>query len=589
MDDRKGVFAGIVGVTISILFHSVLYAATPQELGFQQNEQLLREQQQQLKMQERERLLRELERSLIPIEVPKPEEKRKPGIAAETCFVINEIELQGADNLLQSEKQQLVQPWLGMCMTLDDIDTLRVEIDRYYIEKGWVMSRTYLQPGQNLKAGKLIFKVLEGTLNEIRLNDNRFGDRVQAAMAFPGMRDEIINIRDIEQGLDQINRLQSNRATMGIEPVKGKPGYSDIMVKNKPNNPYRFFLGYDNQGSESTGKERGKLSGDLDNLFSLNDHIYIMATDYVGDSTDGTDSESMSVNVDIPYGYWNYGLGANYSKYVSIVDDPITPFQMSGESTGSTVKVTRVLSRGKKSKTSASAVLNLKESTTYLEDVKLESSSRKLTVFDLQLLHILRQDSTVWSLQAGYSRGLELFDALLDVPGTGDDIPKAQFEKLSWDVSVTHGFKALEYDWTYRGVLSGQWSSDPLFGSEQIAMGDLNTVRGFRDSPVSGDSGMYFKNDLVWYAPSSLKYLKGMSFSAGLDFGYASVKNDNIANTGKGDATLIGVSVGASQAIRFAWDQQLSWSVSIGKSISAPEFVEEEDMVAFFDLSWKFW
>ncbi len=588
MDDMKNIFVGML-VLVLIAFQSSAYAATPEELGFQQNEQLLREQQQQLKMQERERLLRELERSLFTIDVPKPEEQKRSGVAAETCFVINEIELQGADNLLKSEKQQLVQPWLGKCMSLDDIDALRVQIDRYYIEKGWVMSRSYLQPGQNLKAGKLIFKVLEGTLNDIRLNDSQLGDRLQVAMAFPGMKDEIINIRDIEQGLDQINRLQSNRATMGIEPVKGKPGYSNILVRNKPVNPYRFYLGFDNQGSESTGRERGKLTGDLDNLMSLNDHVYVMATDYVGDATDGTDSESMSVNIDIPYGYWNYGLGANYSTYVSIVDDPITPFQMSGESSGNTFKVTRVVSRGKKNKTSASAILNLKESTTYLEDVKLESSSRKLTIFDLQFLHVLRQEGGVWSFQATYSRGLDLFDALLDAPGTGNDIPKAQFEKLGLDISVTHGFKAIDYDWTYRGILSGQVSRDPLFGSEQIAMGDLNTVRGFRDSPVSGDSGMYIKNDLIWYAPSSSGWLNGLSLSAGLDVGYASVKNGNIANTGKEDAVLVGLALGASQAVQFARDQQISWSLSIGTPLDAPEFVEEEDMVAFFDLSWKFW
>ena len=136
-------------------------ALTINQIADQQSEQILREQQQQLKLEERKRNLNELERSLFIIEPPMPSEKVSPELAADICFDIKSIELKGADNLFAFEKEALVAPFLNRCLTANDIDKLRVSIDRYYIEKGWILSRSYLLPNQNIKSGKLIFRFLK--------------------------------------------------------------------------------------------------------------------------------------------------------------------------------------------------------------------------------------------------------------------------------------------------------------------------------------------------------------------------------------------------------------------------------------------
>ena len=523
---------------------------TPGEAGAQQSEQLLRQEQERLRREERDRLMRELERSLEVIEPPKPEaQEQKP--KSTTCFTINRIELRGADNLLQEEKQALVRPYIGRCLTVEDIDALRVEIDRFYIEKGWIMSRAYLQPKQNIKDGLLIFIILEGTLDSIELNKNEKSDQRQVTMAFPDMVGESVYIRDIEQGLEQMNRLASNRAKMSIGPVEGKPGYSKIIIQNQPDNPYRVLLGYDNQGSESTGEKRGRLTLDLDNPLSVNDHWYLTASDYTGPERDERDSSSYDVIVSIPFGYWTYDLSFSHSEYLSTVQSAGAPFSLTGTSDTGTLKASRVVHRSKYTKTSVGGALSLKDTESFLEDVRLETSSRKLTVFDLSVLHVVRKPGVIWSFLPAYSRGLDTFGALEDGPTAGDDIPKAQFEKIKWDISASMLLPALGPSWSYRGVLSGQLSRDPLFGSEQISIGSLYTVRGFRESPAAGDSGVYLRNDLTWIVPDRFRLLRNLSLLAGLDVGYVNAKNDNIANSGEADATLIGYAIGAQQTIRF--------------------------------------
>ena len=566
----------------------VSHAAAPEKSGFQQNEQQLREQQQLLKFRERERLLKELERSLNREELPRIVPSAVIAPPSDICFEIREIIFDGTENMLENDARELKEPWLGSCMSLADIDVLRSNIDKFYIESGWIMARAYLQPNQNIKSGTLIFKIHEGKLEDIKLNFNKTSERLQIATAFPSMIGETIYIRDIEQGLDQMNRLQSNRASMTMEPVKDKPGQTSMLINNVIHNPYRMYAGYDNQGSKTTGDKRGVLTFDGDNLLSLNDNLFINITESLESQVERSNS-SYSINLSVPYGYWLYALSINHSRYKSTNVNAIASFVTKGESNTNTFRASRVVHRSKTSKTTAGFALNMKDTETFLEDVRLETGTRKLTVTDLRLLHVARQATYLWTAQLTYSRGLDAFGALLDDPLTGDDIPKAQFEKLAWNLSLNKPFNLGNNYFNFQSALFGQISRDALFGSEQIAIGDLYSVRGFRDSPAAGDSGSYIKNDINWSPQLKNHFLRKLSFSFGLDAGYVRVRNNNINNTGDSSVTLVGMAVGAQQVIDFPYDQQLSWNLNIGKGLSAPDYIDKSNPVVIFNLNWKFW
>lgn len=564
-------------------------ALTINQIADQQSEQILREQQQQLKLEERKRNLDELERSLFIIEPPMPSEKVSPELAADICFDIKSIELKGADNLFAFEKEALVAPFLNRCLTANDIDKLRVSIDRYYIEKGWILSRSYLLPNQNIKSGKLIFQVLEGHLDNIKLNENSLTDRMQISMAFPYMIGEVLYIRDIEQGLEQMNRLASNNAKMDIIPVKDKPGFGQINIKTKHDNRYRYYFGYDNLGSESTGQEQGKLTADLDNLFFINDNVMLTATQYMGSDTSMKDSKSMTANLSFPMGYWTINANSSHSSYLSTVSDNTGSFHLTGDSDTHKLKVSRVAHRDKVSKTNFGLELAHKANNSYLEDVRLDSSSRILTVFTINVEHVIRKPGVFWSYSVDYARGLDLFDAVEDGPVRDDNIPRAQFEKIGWNISANLPIKMFGDNWRYQGNVTGQYAIDPLFGSEQISLGSSNSVRGFRNSPVSGDSGTYIKNDISWKSASEKGVMKGLSVIFGFDAGYVQAKNGNISNSGEASATLMGAALGLSQSITWAKHQQLSWSATLAAPILAPSYVVKDNSVFYASLNWKFW
>ena len=559
------------------------------EIAGQQSEKILREQQQQLKLQERQRNLEELERSLFNITPPVPQQKPAAEVAPAICFNIHEIELQGADNLLQAEKEKLIQPFLNRCLNANDIDQLRVSIDRYYINKGWILARSYLLPKQNLKSGKLIFKVLEGYLDSIHLNNNSLTERMQVSTAFPFMVGEVLYIRDIEQGLEQMNRLASNKATMDIVPVKDKPGYGRIKIKTVQDNRFRFSAAADNLGSTTTGQNQGKLIADLDNLFFINDNLMVSATESIGEDKSKTSSKSLTTSLSFPLGYWTIYASNTASSYLSTVTDSNGSFRLSGDSSTQKLKFARVARRDQSSKTKFSFELAHKINNSYLEDVRLDSSSRTLTVFTINLEHAIRKPGSTWSYSLDYARGLDLLGALEDGPVRNNDTPRAQFEKLGWNINASLPFKPAGKNWRYQGNLTGQYALDPLFGSEQILLGDIYSIRGFRNSPVSGDSGIYIRNEISWFSPAGSGITKGLSARFVMDAGYVQAKNGNIANSGEGSAILVGTGLGLSQSIRWARHQRLDWSATLGLPLFAPSYVKKDHFEFYASLNWKFW
>ncbi|MEG5681185.1 POTRA domain-containing protein, partial [Enterobacter asburiae] len=180
----------------SLFFCSLSHAAplTPADRDTvrQQQEELLLKNQQQRE---------ELERS-----IPRPAPARTlPAAGTGPCFTIDTITLSGTTLISPKTRQTLVAPWQGRCLDMPKITELLARISDWYISRGYITSRAFLTE-QDLSGGQLNIVVLEGRLEAIRLE----GETPRMLkMAFPGRVGGILNLRDIEQGMEQINRLRA--------------------------------------------------------------------------------------------------------------------------------------------------------------------------------------------------------------------------------------------------------------------------------------------------------------------------------------------------------------------------------------------
>lgn len=94
---------------------------------------------------------------------------------------------------------------------------------------------------------------------------------------FPGVQGSVLQLRDIEQGLEQLNRLPSNNAAMRIEPG-AKAGASRVLISNVQKRTWRLSAGVDNLGQESTGLAQYTLGFEKDNFLGCNDQLAVYWT-----------------------------------------------------------------------------------------------------------------------------------------------------------------------------------------------------------------------------------------------------------------------------------------------------------------------
>nr|WP_235924414.1 ShlB/FhaC/HecB family hemolysin secretion/activation protein [Brucella anthropi] len=422
------------------------------------------------------------------------------GVATGPCFSISHVDMEGVSLLPRQALDPVLSPYRNKCIGLADINVLLKDLTNLYMDAGYITSRVYV-PEQDIAGTKVLRLVAaEGTLSDIYLNGKPADYPGLLATAFPDMKGRAANIRDVEQGLDQINRLSSNNAKTSMLPGK-EPGASILNVENKPGLPWHFSVANNNLGQKSTGYSRSSISFRMDNLVNLNDLVSLTyehsGPDYPWPNDGVGQSNSISGSISVPYGYWTFTLNGSYYKYRSAVPGNYGDIDTSGDSGQLGFNVDRVILRDQNSITTLNAGIAYKETNNFLMGNLIEVGSRQYSVANLGISHSRRMLGGLWVFDLSYNQGLGLFGATKrGDPGAGDAEP--EFSKFTGTINVTKPFQLASQNLQFSTLINGQYSPDNLYGAEQISLGGYSNVRGTRDSILFGNNGLFTRNEITW-------------------------------------------------------------------------------------------
>ncbi|PAW49964.1 ShlB family hemolysin secretion/activation protein [Pseudomonas moraviensis] len=468
---------------------SSIQAADPVAPG----QEALRQQQQQqrdLQQLQMEQRKRQLERGAFG---PAPATPALPQTVApdERCWPLSGTRIGGV-TLIDSDKLNArIKPLLAPCMGVGQINHLLATITAIYVEQGYIASRPYLlsapAAGQSLD-----IMIDEGYIESIELVDQSLP--VSLGGAFPHMLGQPLNLRDLEQGLDQLNRLRSLDLTADIAPGS-QPGASRIILRSRTSGQSRWALGQgmDNLGSASTGRDRNSVSLSFDSPLQLNDLLSLSASDTLnqGDRY----SRNASLYYAIPYGYWTYSAFASHAEYRAPFKLPSATLYSTGITDQLSLRADRVLWRDQSRQLSANLQLAHKDVDSYLENVRLGIQSPTLTVAEAGL-NLFWLDRAVWNLDFTYSQGLRWLGADDDAHHAVNNLPKAQFRKYRAGLSQWRNGQFGAQAWQWQSQLNLQYSPDPLPAIEQLLGTDDSAVRGYRVNSASAASGAIWRNTL---------------------------------------------------------------------------------------------
>ena len=524
-------------------------------------------QQQQSDLLRREQLQRdELERTIAS-----PRTTETHSVLSEpsgSCFDIRDISLNGSTLINLPAQKKLISPWLNRCLDMAQLSQLADAVTQWYVSRGYITSRAFLTE-QDIADGSLELAVMEGRIQQIRMDD---APPRMLKMAFPGLEGRILNLRDIEQGMEQINRTR--REPVQIEVLPGhEQGWSVVNLTAAPEFPVTGSVSFDNSGQKSTGT--GQLSGSL----SLNNPLGLADSWFVSggrssDFSSSHDAQNVAAGFSLPYGYTTLDYSYSWSNYLSTVINAGWPWRSSGDSQAHRLNLSHVLYRDGDIKTALTGGVQHRIGRNWLDDVRLESSSRKLTSFSVGLNHTQKILGGVATLNPVFTRGMSWLDAETD-HGKNDSEPKAQFRK--WSVSASFQRPVTDGLWWLSSAY-GQWSPDRLHGAEQVSIGGESSVRGFKEQYLSGNNGGYLRNELN-YSLFTLPFIGQVSAVAAVDGGWLHSDKYDPYSSG----TLWGSATGLSAAGR-----GYSSQITAGIPLKYPDWLAPDHLVLYYRFTLVF-
>ena len=407
----------------------------------------------------------------------------------EPTFPIGTIVLTGNTVLAPEQGDAILHPFIGKRLGVNRINLLLRRLTQAFIDAGYITTRAYVG-SQNLASGTLELTVMPGRIEKLRYNGR---DLPRGALNEPGTRlalpfrqSEVLNLADLEQGVDQLNRLRRNRAEMKVLPGESAGG-SIVDIDNSQGDRFFYTLGADNQGSRVTGQMRTRATVEANDLLGLQESLSLA---FVG----SLDTNALLFGASLPWGYNTASYAYSYSEFQNLIGDSALLF---GTSRGHTLAFNRVVARSHEGKAAVDLSLALREARRDINNFEL--TPQKLAVLRLAYNQLRRFRAGAipgyWTADLGVSAGLRVLGATRDPADLPPEAARAQFNKL--DASVALGLQPTAA-LGYRASVSGQWSRNPLYSSEQIFIGGANTVRGFAESALAGDRGWFSRHELAY-------------------------------------------------------------------------------------------
>ena len=481
------------------------------------------EQQQQVQQQ------REAEQRAATVAAPSvrsavPAKESWPALPDETpCFRVDTFTLDVPATLLEAVRSQgastlpqdrfaFAREWIGhyagACVGKQGLDILVKGLQQTILSQGYITTRVLL-PEQDLSTGTLKLALVPGVIGKVRFADPATPGTWKSA--FPTRNGKVLNLRDLEQGLEQMKRVSSQDVSMQIVPTD-VPGESDVVLDVKRTKPWTVVASIDNSGTRATGKLQGNLSLGIDNLIGLNDIFNIGVSQDLEFGDKRLGSHGWNGSYSIPWGYWTGTLSAYTNTYFQQIAGVNQTFVSSGNSQTVDFKLQRVLIRSQNNVLGVQFRLTKRFGESFIEDTDIPQQHRNNTFIEAGLTDRHYFGASQFDGSLAYRQGIGGLGA---TPDYYPDGPTYRFHMAVLDANLSVPFQIASQPLRYVTSVHGQFTNNTLNYIDDLTIGSRYTVRGFDgETMLAAERGFFWRNELQLPIGST-----GQSMYAGIDYG----------------------------------------------------------------------
>jgi hemolysin activation/secretion protein len=501
---------------------------------------------------------------------------------------VSEFKVTGNTLLAQAELDAALAPFKGE-RSLDELKQAALAVQELYRKAGYGAVIAYV-PEQSGAPGTATIAVLEGRITRVDVSGNKQFSEANILRSLPllqpGQTPQVVRI---DSQIQLANENPAKQVAVSLEAGQ-RQGDVDAHVTVSEQSAQRWSASLDNTGNPSTGRLRANLAYQHAALWDL-DHILSLQLQFAPEKLSSVAVVSASYR--IPF----YTLGMTLDAFVahSNVDGGSSstaagPLQFSGRGEIAGLRLNKYLPR--QGEVGQRLALGL-DQRSYINDCSIAglpagacgTAGESVTVHPLSL---------EYSVQKAGDNPLSASLSLIHNLGLGGRYGSdAHFENVRTGAKKRYnmmrislaGGMTLPQQWQLQARINGQYSPDALVAGEQFGLGGANSVRGYEEREVLGDSGL--SGSLELYTPDLAKSisdtLAGLRLLAFADVGKVRNELGTPCRDTQASCGLASIGVGARLGAG-----PLQLRLDVAQALRAASRTERNDVRAHFLANYSF-
>ena len=405
-------------------------------------------------------------------------------------FDIDDFAVQGADKLPQIDVEEAIYPFLGPNRTADDVEKARAALEKAYHDKGF-QTVSVSVPQQNALTGRVILKVTEMKVGQLRVKNSRYFDLDKVKDRAPSLKPGTVpDFNAVTKDIVGLNQWPDRRVTPALR-AGITPGTVDVDLNVEDKAPFHGSVELNNRRSPNTTGSRLIGTARYDNLWQLG-HSFSFTYQVAPENSKDAEVFSASYLARFEDIDWLTALvyGVKSSSDVATVGgmNVVGPGEIIG----------------------ARAVMTLPARENFFHtlsmgvDYKHFGQTMRSTAPTVDGINNFSTPITYFAAVASYGATFQGEKSLTQLNASitaamrpaGDDWRQfdnkrawasGSFTHLNVDLAHTHELPEGFQFWT---KVAAQVSDGPQVSSEQFSVGGMDTVRGYLESEVLGDDGI---------------------------------------------------------------------------------------------------
>jgi hemolysin activation/secretion protein len=441
--------------------------------------------------------------------VPGNAKPRIPGTIRVSGF-----EFEGNTAFSDRELAEVIKEFAGRDITFAELIAAEAAITQKYVAAGYINSGALIPANQTFprSGGVVKIRIIEGGLDEIeitgnrRLNSNYVRSRLERATRRPLNRGRLLEAL-------QLLQLDPLIANISAELQAGsRPENSRLQVRVKEADSFSGDVFADNNRSPSVGSFRRGVRINQANLLGLGDGLEVS---YANTNGSNEFNGSYTVPVNARNGTIRFAASA---ASTNIIEEPFERVQIEGKSRTYELSYRQPIVEKPDRTLALGLSFSRQESDTFLMGERFalsaganERGETRVSAVRFFQEYVQRSSNQVFAARSQFSLGTKFLGATANDSG-----PDSRF--LAWRGQAQYvRLLAPETLLIVRSDI--QLADRPLLSLEQMGIGGVQSVRGYRQDLLLTDSGAIASAEVripVWRVPEVQGLLQIAPF---IDFG----------------------------------------------------------------------